>query len=101
MTEPPTAPPLALETRVVQAAGVLAAPSDKDELLLIREDTSACFVLRGSGSAIWEAARRPARVADLCEALLRLYAVDRATCEREVLRTVGELLDQGLLECPG
>lgn len=83
--------------RVVQTRGVLAAAAD-DELLLIREDPSGCFVLRGSGVSIWEAAREPVCVADLCERLLQLYAVDRATCEAQVLGAVEALLDQGLFE---
>jgi hypothetical protein len=93
-----TAPsPLSLDTRIVQAVGVLAAAAE-DELLLIREQTDACFALRGSGVAIWEAAREPVSVAEMCASLLRLYAVDRATCEAQVLGTVEALLDQGLFE---
>ena len=86
---------LSLRCCVVQAPGILAAASD-DELLLIREETSDCYALKGSGVDIWEAARQPIAVAEICEALRRLYAVDRETCERNVLRQVEELLHQDL-----
>lgn len=86
---------LSVSCRVVQAAGILAAPSD-GELLLIREETSDCYALQGSGVDIWEAARQPIAVAGICEALRRLYAVAPETCESNVLRQVEELLDQGL-----
>jgi hypothetical protein len=86
---------LSVHCRVVQAPGVLAAPSD-GELLLIREETSDCYVLRGSGADIWEAARQPVTVAGICEALRRLYEVDPETCKTNVLRQVEELLHQDL-----
>ena len=81
--------------RVVQSPDVLAAQSD-GELLLIREETAECFVLRGSGVDIWGAARNPAAIGDICEVLRRIYAVDAETCERNVIRQVEELLGQGL-----
>jgi hypothetical protein len=87
-----------LRSRIVQASGVLAAPAD-GELLLIREETNACYALRGSGVDVWDAARRPVRVGDICDALVGIYAVDRSTCESQVLRTVEELVGQGLFVC--
>lgn len=86
---------LSVRCRVVQAPGVLAAPAD-GELLLIREETSDCYVLKGSGVDIWEAARQPVAVADICATLRHLYEVDPETCEKNVLRQVEELLHQGL-----
>jgi hypothetical protein len=86
---------LSIGCRVVQSRGVLAADSD-GELLLIREETAECFALRGSGVEIWKAARTPAAIGTICEALRRIYAVDAETCERNVLRQVEELLGRGL-----
>ena len=86
---------LSIGCQVVQSPGVLAAPS-QGEMLLIREETAECYALRGAGVDIWEAARRPAAIGDICAALLRTYAVDAETCERNVLSQVEELLDQGL-----
>jgi hypothetical protein len=82
--------------RVVQAPGILAAPSES-ELLLVREETSDCYALRGSGIEIWEAARQPVRLDQICDALQQVYEVDRGTCERNVMHQVEELLRQGLL----
>lgn len=82
--------------RVVQAAGILAAASEA-ELLLIREETSDCYALRGSGIEIWEAAREPVSLQHICDLLQRVYAVDRSTCERSVAHLVEELICQGLL----
>src|SRR3954464_13197049 len=86
---------LSIRCRVVQSPGVLAAAS-QGEVLLIREETADCYALRGAGVDIWEAARRPAAIRDICETLLRTYAVDAETCETTVLTQVEELLDQGL-----
>lgn len=91
-------PPLSLRTRIVQAHGVLAAPGE-DELLLIREALNDCYALQGSGIAIWEAAAHPVCVGEICDALLRLYAVDQDACESQVLRAVQALLDEGLFAC--
>ena len=84
--------------RVVQAAGILAAASDA-ELLLIREETGDCYALRGSGLEIWEAARQPVSLQDICDALEKIYAVERSTCERNVAHLVEDLIRQGLLAC--
>jgi hypothetical protein len=65
-------------------------------LLLIREETDECYALRGSAMDIWEAARQPIGVGEICDALRRIYAVDAETCETNVLRQVEELLAQGL-----
>jgi hypothetical protein len=87
---------VSLRSLVIQAGGVLAAPAD-GELLLIREATDECYALRGSGVEIWAAARQTTSVADICDRLLRVYAIDRPDCERAVLRAVEELVDNGLL----
>jgi len=87
---------VSLRSLVIQAGGVLAAPAD-GELLLIREATDECYALRGSGVEIWAAARETISVADICDRLLRVYAIERPNCERAVLRAVGELVDNGLL----
>jgi hypothetical protein len=86
---------LSAECRIVQAPGVLAAPSD-GELLLIREPTSAAYVLRGSGADIWNAARQPVRIADVRDQLMTDYDVDSQTCEVSLLRIVEELLREHL-----
>jgi hypothetical protein len=86
---------LSVRCRVVQSPGVLAAASG-GELLLIREETADCYALRGSGVDIWKAARQPAAIGHICEALRRIYAVDPDTCERNVIRQAEELLHKGL-----
>jgi hypothetical protein len=91
-------PSVSLHSRIVQAGGVLAALAD-GELLLIHEHRDDCYALRGIGVEVWEAAGQPIRVEQICEALLRTYAVDRETCERSVLETVHALLGEGLFVC--
>ena len=61
----------------MQAAGILAAASD-GELLLIREETSDCYALRGSGIEIWEAAGEPVSLQHISDRLQKVYSVDRS-----------------------
>jgi hypothetical protein len=91
--------PTALDSLVVQASGVLAAPGD-GELLLVREETDECYALRGSGVDIWTAAREPTSVGGICDRLVARYAIDRGACERAVLGTVEELVRNRLFVAP-
>ena len=93
---PSTRTPLSLASKVVQANGVMAAPGE-GEIMLIREDRGDCFILRGSGIQIWQAARQDVSLDAIHAALMDMYDVDADICRADILSGVEELLSAGLL----
>lgn len=58
-----------------------------------------CFGLDPIASNIWKLLEDRRSLEDICDALLRLYDVDRATCEEQTLALLHELVDIGLVSC--
>ena len=56
------------------------------------------YGLDAIGTRIWELVERPISARELCATLMEEFAVDRETCERDVLEFVGELAAENLVE---
>lgn len=83
-------------TLVRRNADILSA--DVAEETVVLDPTDWTYVgLNETAARIWAALDEPRSVAEIIEALLRDYDVDRATCDREVTKFVGEMSDRGLL----
>ena len=87
---------ITLETTVVRASDVLASPVD-DELVMMDIEQGAYYSLDRVGADLWERLAEPQKVADLCAQLQRVYVVDRATCEADVLAVLNDMAENGLL----
>lgn len=88
---------LTLEDTVVRAAPVLAADTGT-EILAMDERSGNCFSMSGSGRLIWEYAKAPIRVADICTRLRCHYTVDEATCTSQTLAYIDTLIAENLLK---
>jgi hypothetical protein len=75
---------------------VMASPVD-NELVMMDIERGMYYALNPVGSDIWERLAEPQKVADLCTQLQRVYAVDRATCEADVLAVLNDMAENGLL----
>lgn len=88
---------LALSDVVARTGQILSADTG-EEILAIDEASGSCFAISGSGRLIWECTAEPISVATICERLGQRYRIDAATCARETLAFVGQLLTERLLQ---
>jgi hypothetical protein len=85
-----------LDDTVVQIEAILSA-STGTEILALDEQSGNCFSLSGSGRLIWESAKQPVHVRDICSRLRQHYKVDEATCTLETLNYINTLVAEKLL----
>jgi hypothetical protein len=74
----------------------LAANVD-GEIVMLEPSTSRYFGLADTAVRIWQLLEVPSSVADVVDALLEEYDVDRETCTSEVLAFISELEVAGLI----
>jgi len=86
---------LTLETKVTRNPRLIAADMDGDTVMMSIE-SGEYFGLGGVGTRIWELLAKPHTLAQLVQTICTEYEVDAATCEGDVRRFVGDLLDNGL-----
>lgn len=83
-------------TRIRRNSDIIAAGLSEQTILLDPKDwTYVNF--NETAARIWEALDEPRSVDSLVEALMRDYAVDRSTCEREVEAFVSDMSGRGFI----
>ena len=88
---------LSYHTIVARGTGLIEAEVD-GETLAMDIDDDVLYGLNKTGSQIWRMLAEPQRIDAICAHLTAKYAVDAATCERQVLDLLEELLAEGLVE---
>lgn len=68
-----------------------------EETVILDLAAGAYFGLDPVGARIWQLMAEDKTLAEVCEAMLEEYEVDRETLEADVLRLVGELVERGLV----
>jgi hypothetical protein len=68
------------------------------EAVLMHVERGIYYGLNELGAVVWKRLDAPVSVAALCEAVTDEFAVDRETCEHDVLKLLAELKDAGLVE---
>jgi hypothetical protein len=69
-----------------------------NEVVLMSLDTDRCYGLGTTGSEIWRRLREPIRVADLSLQLADEYESAPGQIEADVLNTLQQFADEGLIE---
>ena len=69
-----------------------------DEVILMSLERDRCYGLGATGSEIWRRLRQPIRVADLSSQLNQEYESQPGQIEADVLHTLQEFADEGLIE---
>lgn len=87
---------ITLESTVSQIDDIVTSDID-DEKVMMSIEKGQYFGLEAVGSRIWELLGAPIKVAALIDALLQQFAVDRETCERDVLAFLEELQLAGIV----
>ncbi len=85
---------LTLETRIERNQDLMSADMDGEVVMMSVED-GAYYGIGGVGGRIWALLERPTALNDVVQAICAEYAVDRATCERDVLAFAGQLVSNG------
>ena len=81
---------------VARSDGFLNAEID-GEVVALNIERGVCYALNHVASRIWALIVQPIRIGELCTALVTKYAVDQATCERQVVDLLEELRAEGVI----
>ena len=68
------------------------------ELLVLNSATGVCVSLDPMGTRMWQLIQEHGALHKVLDALLDKYAVTEAQCEQDLLRFVGQLLEQEFVE---
>lgn len=82
--------PLRADTVVTRNDEPVAVELDRS-VVMMSVDQGMYFGLEGTGPRIWSLLEQPRSVAQLCEDLMREFAVDAEVCRREVCAFLEEL----------
>lgn len=88
---------ISLDSTVKRSASILTQRLDED-IVMANIDSGLYFGIDNSSKQIWELLESPLTVKEICSQLSKVYAVDAATCERDVLEFVNELVNEGLIQ---
>lgn len=88
---------IAVDSVVVQSEEQICAEVD-GEVVMMSIGQGNYYGLDSVGGRVWELIAQPRCVDDLCDQLVAEYAVDRTTCEADVLRFLEDMAEQKLIE---
>jgi len=89
--------PLTPATRLIRSDDILHAPLGAEEAVMMSVDAGRYFGLNAVASRVWELLESPKTVRELCARLCEEFVVEATTCETELLRFTGELIDNGIV----
>ena len=86
------------DVQLVARRDVLASDVGDQASILLDPQSGRYFSIEGAGMTVWAALATPSTVASLAELVQAEYAVDHATCERDVVALLDDLIGRGLVE---
>jgi hypothetical protein len=87
---------VALESRVDQNPEVVSTEVN-DCAMLMSIESGRYFAFNPVGSRIWKLLAKPARLKDVCDALVAEFEVSPSKCRDEVVRFVEKLVERELV----
>ena len=90
-------PPISGSSSVMRVPGVAAETIDEVTAVMSVEKGSY-FLIEGTGNAIWNRLEGTVSVSALCTDLAKEFAVDRTTCEIDVVEFLSDLQVKGLVQ---
>ena len=85
------------DTALSRSDEMIYAATGQDEAVMMSINAGRYYGLNAVASRIWELLETPQNVPELCRQILEEFEVDAPTCETEVRRFIGELLDNGIV----
>ncbi len=69
-----------------------------DEMVMMNIDKGEYYGLNLTSSHIWNLLENAISVSGICEALLKKFEIDPATCQQDVLQVLDEMVELGVVE---
>lgn len=91
---------LSVDSLVIASSQQVSCPLGEESAILSMKN-SVYYGMDAVGTRVWNLLKRPTRVAELRDALLEEYDVDRELCERDLMRLLQQMHDEGLIEIVG
>jgi hypothetical protein len=86
---------------VVCWSGVPVATEVNDEVVLMNLERDRCYGLGVTGTDLWRRMRTPVQVSELWAQLQAEYDAEPGQIEADVLKTLRQFADEGLIEVRG
>lgn len=83
---------------IVSWSSSAVATEVNDEIVLMSMERNRCYGLGATGTEIWRKLASPIRVTEVIADLKSQYEAEEGTLESDVLRTLNELQDEGLVQ---
>ena len=90
-------PTIEMTTLVTQGDKQIATELN-NTVVMMSVEQGKYYGLDGVGSRIWNLLEQPHRIMEVCAIIQDEFAVERATCERDVLDFLSQLITAGLLK---
>jgi len=87
-----------IATTIIRRGKDISFSDLDDELLAIDAQAGYCYSLNETAGRVWALIATPTPVVAVCEQLCREFAVDQATCLRQMIFLVQGLYDAGLVQ---
>ena len=76
---------------------IIHAPVGTDDLVMLSVEAGRYYSLNAVGRRLWELLEQPRTISDLRAAINAEFDVDKETCEADIIKFVGEMIDNGLV----
>jgi Coenzyme PQQ synthesis protein D (PqqD) len=91
---------IGLDATLNRSHEILYAPVGTEEAVMLSVAAGRYYGLNAVGARIWELLESPRTIAELCARICEEFEVDAQTCQNDVVKFVGELLDNGIVHAP-
>lgn len=68
-----------------------------DEMVFFNQQKGRYFGTGPVGTVIWEFIDTPRSISEIYDHLLKMFDIDRSTCEAQVSKFISELLEEGIV----
>jgi hypothetical protein len=86
---------------IVCWSGAPIATEVNDEIVLMNLERDRCYGLGATGSDLWRRLRKPVQVSELWRELEQEYQSDPGQIESDVLKTLRQFAEEGLIQVCG
>ena len=87
-----------LTTVIARHPDLMTSELSDTELVMLNIERGSYYGMADTAKDIWNQLDTPRSIAAVCDQLMTQYAVNRETCEREVLAFVQEMLADELVQ---
>ncbi|WP_207459233.1 PqqD family peptide modification chaperone [Azospirillum sp. SYSU D00513] len=85
-----------LTTRLVRNPDFVATDVDGD-IVMMSMERGEYYGIGGVGIRVWELLGQPTSLAEVVQTICSEYAVDEATCEKDMRSLIGEMIRNGVV----